>query len=91
MQIDNILDERIETVYTDLAGNPIYIGSTLSNPTFERVFDCYPGVVKVDESGRLYISCQSTKNKNGVIIRGLEKSVASKVLVIGEKDEQKTA
>ena len=91
MQIDNILDEKIDTGYTDLAGNPIYIGSVLSDPTTERISNCSHGVVEVDDDGRLYISYKSTKNKKGVITRGLENSVVSKVLVIGEKDEQKTA
>ena len=42
MQIDNILDEKIDTGYTDLAGNPIYIGSVLSDPTTERISNCQP-------------------------------------------------
>ena len=77
-----MLDERIDTGFRDLAGNIIYVGSTLSDPTLERAFDCYPGVVKIDDDGELYVRYLSTKNKNGGAIRCLCNSVASKSLVI---------
>lgn len=77
-----MLDERLDTGYRDLAGNIIYIGSTLSDPTFERAFDCYPGIVKVDEDGKFFVSYKSTKNKNGGGCRYLTNYVAKNSIVI---------
>ena len=80
-----MLNERIDTGFRDLAGNIIYVGSTLSDPTFERAFDCYPGIVKIDDDDdddKFYVRYQSMKNKNGGGIRCLCNSVAKKSLVI---------
>ena len=79
---ENILDERIDTGYRDLAGNIIYVGSTLSNPSHERAFDVYLGTVQIDDDGILYIHYQSKKNKNGVGYQKLTTAVAKNVLVI---------
>ena len=38
---NDILNERIDTGYTDSEGNSIFIGSSLSDPVFEKAFDCY--------------------------------------------------
>ncbi len=81
---NNILNEKLDTGYKDIAGNIIYIGSTLSNPSFERAFDVFPGVVYVDYDGKLAINYKSRKNKNGGGTQYLNKSVASKCLVIEE-------
>ena len=64
----NFIDERIDTGFRDLAGNVIYIGSSISNPTHERIFDGYPGVVKLDEDGRLRVYHKSTKNDHGICL-----------------------
>ena len=88
MKNNNILDERIDTGYRDLAGNIIYIGSTLSDPTHERIFDVFPGVVEVDHEGKLIIKYQSKVNKNCIVSRYLNKKVAEKSLVINEADHE---
>lgn len=77
---NDILKERIDTGYKDSVGNSIFIGSTLSDSLFEKAFDCYPGIVKVDEEGRLFVSYKSTKNKNGGGCRYLTNSVAKNPL-----------
>ena len=82
---NDILKERIDTGYTDSEGNSIFIGSSLSDSLFEKAFDCYPGIVKVDEDGKLFVSYKSTKNKNGGGCRYLTNSVAKKSIVIESK------
>lgn len=74
--------KQIDTGYRDLAGKPIFVGSVLSNPSHERCFDVYPGVVKIDADGEFYVSCQSTKNKKGGSSYSLRKSTVCDVLVI---------
>ena len=83
---DNILDERIDTGYRDLAGNTIYIGSRLSNPKHERYFDVHPGIVKVDHDGRLIVYSIS-RIGNGCASCALDKHFAADCLVIPEKSE----
>ena len=82
MKEDNILDEKIDTGFRDLAGNIIYIGSIISNPIHERIFDGYPGVVKLDEDGRLRVYHKSTKNKQGLSSYELSNRIAKNILVI---------
>ena len=79
--IENILDEKIDTGYRDLAGNIIYVGSTLSDPTFERAFDVQSGVVYIDYAGKLAIKYQSKFNKNGSVSQYLIQKIAAKSLV----------
>ena len=79
---DNVLDERLDTGYRDIAGNIIYVGSTLSDPSHERAFDVYPGVVYRDYTGKFSINYQAKKNKNGSCSRPLTKKSAAECLVI---------
>ena len=85
---NDILKERIDTGYTDSAGNSIFIGSSLSDSVFEKAFDCHPGIVKVDEEGRLFVSYKSTKNKNGGGVRYLTNSVAKKSIVVESQGKE---
>lgn len=75
-------NRKIDTGFTDIANKPIFVGSTVSNPSHERIFDVFPGIVKIDSDGDFYVSCQSTINKNGGSVYSLTKSSASKILVI---------